>query len=318
MLLSIILPVFRVKDYIEDCLTSLNQITLEHEIILVHDSSQDNSLVGKEVFLDSIENLTIVDRPNKGLGMARNEGMECAKGDYIYFMDSDDIIEAGAFQESLLGGIEVGADIIYGDFRSFDENGALPIQFMAQEPISKIMPKEYIAKFYCRLAVAVVWRGIYSKELFNKDSLLFNDLKYYEDEDWTPRAICSANFIYYSHKPFYRHRERSGSLFHESLNERKCKDLIQVSSNLYEFSHRHPECETISLKLLLSGIGHIQQLRELSSIEKKEYIRTIRKYHWGNGKFDVFLVVSHISANLMFKLLKYILKRRLKMKALVR
>lgn len=98
MLLSIIIPIFNVERYIDKCIQSvLNQrlLSIEYEVILVNDGTQDNSM---QIAMKAIENhlpichVKVVEQSNEGLSAARNKGLSIASGDYVWFVDSDDYI----------------------------------------------------------------------------------------------------------------------------------------------------------------------------------------------------------------------------------
>lgn len=91
--ISIIIPVYNVEEYIEQCLESvINQTLKEIEIIIVNDGTQDNSMKKIERFL-SDKRIVVIDKENGGVSSARNVGLEIAKGEYIAFVDSDDFID---------------------------------------------------------------------------------------------------------------------------------------------------------------------------------------------------------------------------------
>lgn len=97
--ISIILPCYNVAQYIERAVNSiLQQDFTDYEVIIVNDGSPDNLLKVCEKWVGK-SNFTIVTTPNQGLSQARNEGLERAKGEYVYFMDPDDYINPGMFGE---------------------------------------------------------------------------------------------------------------------------------------------------------------------------------------------------------------------------
>ena len=100
MKLSIIIPTYNIEKYIKECIYSCyNQqgvSTDDYEIIVVNDGSTDRSLNVVEEAQHEIPNLRIVSRPNGGLSAARNTGLDCAKGEFVWFVDGDDCIETNA------------------------------------------------------------------------------------------------------------------------------------------------------------------------------------------------------------------------------
>ena len=96
---SIIVPVYNVEQYLEECVCSLiNQTYLDIEIILVNDGSTDNSkLICKELAKKD-NRIKLIDKPNGGLSSARNAGIKVAEGEYILFVDSDDCLDLTAIE----------------------------------------------------------------------------------------------------------------------------------------------------------------------------------------------------------------------------
>ena len=107
---SIIVPVYNVENYLERCISSLRNQTLEDiEIILVDDSSTDSSLeiCNKMAMEDS--RIKVIHKENEGAGLARNEALRVATGEYIGFLDSDDFVEADMFKTLYDKAVQYGA-----------------------------------------------------------------------------------------------------------------------------------------------------------------------------------------------------------------
>lgn len=104
MELSIVVPVYNVEDYLENCIHFLHDQELENslfEIILVNDGSTDQSLSVCKSLARQYPSVRVVDQPNKGLSAAHNRGIDSARGRYIYFIDSDDYIKSHFLQIAL-------------------------------------------------------------------------------------------------------------------------------------------------------------------------------------------------------------------------
>ena len=96
MILSIIIPVYNVEKYVEKCIRSCENQDIpkeNYEVIVVNDGSPDGSLAIVERLANEFSNIKVINQENKGLSMARNTGLEAAKGEYVWFVDSDDWIE---------------------------------------------------------------------------------------------------------------------------------------------------------------------------------------------------------------------------------
>lgn len=122
MKVSIIIPIYKVEDYINKCLESvLSQSYRNLEVILVDDASPDNSLQIARRTIDHLGNpdiniVYITHKKNRGLSAARNTGIAAATGDYLYFLDSDDeLYDSKAISILVEGAIETNADVIVGN-----------------------------------------------------------------------------------------------------------------------------------------------------------------------------------------------------------
>lgn len=124
MLLTIVIPVYNVEPYLRECLDSVfSQDLTDCEVVAVNDGSTDGSRAILEAYKAGYpEVLTVVDKTNGGLSSARNAGVEVAKGDYCYFLDSDDYLKPHALS-SIRQAIETseGADVIFMDCMVTDQ-----------------------------------------------------------------------------------------------------------------------------------------------------------------------------------------------------
>lgn len=113
MKLSIIIPIYNVESYLKRCLDSIvNQNSNNIEVIMINDGSTDNGPIIAEQYSRQYENFYLINQENKGLSGARNTGISASKGDYLWFVDSDDYIANDAV-DKILDAIEVSkADII--------------------------------------------------------------------------------------------------------------------------------------------------------------------------------------------------------------
>lgn len=121
--ISVIVPVYNVEKYIEKCILSiLSQTYDSYELILLNDGSTDGSY---DVMLKYEDNprVTIVNKPNTGQSDTRYQGLLMAKGDYVYFVDSDDFIEPHALDALVEQVDKTNADVVFGRYRLVDENG---------------------------------------------------------------------------------------------------------------------------------------------------------------------------------------------------
>ena len=116
---SVIIPVYNVERYIEMCLSSLVEQTLEDiELIIINDGSPDNSQAIIDRYMEQYPGMIkCIVRENGGQATARNEGIEIARGEYLAFVDSDDYVEVTMMEKLYSRAKETGADIVACGFR---------------------------------------------------------------------------------------------------------------------------------------------------------------------------------------------------------
>ena len=110
--ISVVIPVYNVEPFVGKCLSTLvHQTFQDFEIIAVNDGSKDGSLAILREFERNYANIIVIDQPNAGMSMARNRGMEAARGEYLCFVDSDDYVSPYFLEELHRAVTENDADI---------------------------------------------------------------------------------------------------------------------------------------------------------------------------------------------------------------
>ena len=143
--ISIIIPVYNVENYLSECLDSIISQTLKDiEIICINDGSTDNSLKILQEYKTKDNRITIIDKKNEGSGIARNLGMAGAKGEYIYFADSDDWLADCSVLEKIYNAAEKNClDIlIFGGYSCYYKCDRL-IKWKGRYKLSKINKKYF-------------------------------------------------------------------------------------------------------------------------------------------------------------------------------
>ena len=128
--LSVIVPVFNVAEYIDEGLASINNQDFDHayEVILIDDCSTDNSIEACRRFTAQYPDKFVLleSEQNAGVSVARNRGLERARGRYLVFVDPDDLLPAAALSRMFAAAESYGADVVKGNLILFDENGRRP------------------------------------------------------------------------------------------------------------------------------------------------------------------------------------------------
>jgi len=214
IMISIIIPVYNVEPYIEDCLQSVMRQTYNGplECILVDDCGTDRSMEVAEKLIDEyngpIKFRILHHEHNKGLSAARNTGMIAAKGDYFYFLDSDDWISDDCIEKLTQPLQHEKFDIVVGDVKVIGEDRSYPELSLSEG----LYHEQGITNtFFYHGVYVMAWNKLYYKEFFLKNRLMFEEGKIHEDEILAFELSCVEKSFYVveSVTYFYRIRENS-------------------------------------------------------------------------------------------------------------
>lgn len=256
MELSIIVPIYNVEDYLEECLESLYNIkNIELEIILVNDGSKDNSFKIMEKFKDMYpEKTVLINKENGGLSSARNAGMKAAVGEYISFIDSDDFIDVDEFERFFKEGQKDKLDVIVGNMRYYTpEKTGDPLFRSDMIKNSGILKGvdffwELFQKPKCFREEVV--DDIYRREFLLKNDIWFNKNIVHEDSEFTPLVYLKADKVRYIDRAFYFYRQRTGSI----MNKVSEKSIVSLESICERFFDEYKKLDSAKGKEVLSAL----------------------------------------------------------------
>jgi len=210
--ISVILPVYNVENYLKECLDSvINQSYKNLEIICVNDGSTDNSLEILKKYETKDSRVKLIDQENQGVSAARNQGIKHATGDYIAFVDPDDILERNAY-EITLKKMKKDVDIIIFGYTAFPN--ATGWWKHAGDNIDKIYTNDSInAYFDCHIS-HIVWNKLYKKSIIDENNIEFDtNLKMAEDVDFNLQIFVHTKKVQLIENKFYNYRlKRKNSL----------------------------------------------------------------------------------------------------------
>ncbi len=149
-LISVVIPVYNMGDFIQPCVNSvLNQTYTHFEIIIINDGSKDNTESVCAKLADENSNIILFNQENQGVSVARNKGMELSKGDYVIFLDADDTMPANALKDLLEAAKKHNSDMTIG---KISPNEQIPIGvFEEEEFLVKCLEDNPIAYYSCRI-----------------------------------------------------------------------------------------------------------------------------------------------------------------------
>lgn len=288
-LVSIIVPIYNVEQYLDDCINSIiNQTYKKIEIILIDDGSTDNSRLICNKFYKLDSRIKIITKENGGLSSARNSGILECTGEYIFFVDSDDTIELNTI-EKFISYLDGDEDIVAG-------NGIRINQDNEEYKIIKTNLKgvftgiEYITKrIKSNTYNPAVWLNLYSSKLIKDNNFLFKEGRLHEDEEWTPKVFIKANKVKYLDSINYNYKIRDNSI---SNCKNKTKNALHILKTCNELeSYFKENVKDINLRTILNShlayiyLGAIYLGKLYRNEYRKEY-KKIFVIKYARGKKD--------------------------------
>lgn len=239
MKLSIIVPIYKVEEFLRKCVDSLlaqDMSSDEYEIILVDDGSPDECPAICDVYAAKYENICVIHRKNGGLSAARNSGIEVAQGEYVMFVDSDDYIEPNVLS-SLLKKVEHdNLEVLRYNYQNVNERYRIfhpnkdpkrDVDYSEDVVTGEVFLNERLGPA-CYAWQFVIKRSLIVKELESErvselgnsiedrrmkiEDCLFTEGIYFEDTEWTPRMLLRANRVASTPIVVYNYLWRSGSI----------------------------------------------------------------------------------------------------------
>jgi glycosyltransferase involved in cell wall biosynthesis len=196
--ISVIMPVYNEEQYLEKTCQSLKQQTLDDiELICINDGSTDNSTDILTNLATEYDNIRIINQENQGSGIARNKGIDEAKGEYIAFLDADDkYIDPYSLEKMYEYGYKNNADIICGNLKRISSEGKLEDNFNYVEgnyayfpEYDKLTPQDYGIPW-------AFYKNIYRKKFLDENNIRFPDLKRGQDPVFLADVLTKADVIY--------------------------------------------------------------------------------------------------------------------------
>lgn len=287
--LSIIIPVYNVEKHIRPCIESILRQGLEeeiYEVIIVNDGSTDHSMEMIEEIIQQHNNTKVINQENQGVSVARNNGIEAAKGEYIQFIDSDDLLIENTLSYLLNKAILSKADLIVGDFikvndeeiQKFDQQSFKQKDGTSQEKSGRELFLQDLNPYYCH-----VWRTLYRREFLNEHQLRFIPNICFEDIPFTHQCYIKANQCVRMNWQFYIYRKGQTSIT-SSFTKKKALDYGFSVCKLWELSKAPEIDDTVRLKIRDDAFVSFSMLfyvltssKSISSLDKVSILLKIKK-----------------------------------------
>lgn len=209
MKLSVLVPIYNVEKYLEQCLKSLHMQTLKDmEILCINDGSTDGSKSIIEKYVKMDERFRLIDKSNTGYGNTMNVGLDEANGEYIGIVESDDYIDSDMFEKLLIIAEESGADVVKSNFyyySDFDESSIIE-ELVNELPLNKnVNPLEEQKAF---LLMQTIWSTLYKADFLKRNNVRFHETPgaSFQDVSFAFQVFSNAKKVFFTDKAYYHYR----------------------------------------------------------------------------------------------------------------
>lgn len=303
-LISVIVPIYNVKDYLPNCIESIKNQTYKNlEIILVDDGSTDGSGEICDKYANNDSRIIVIHKQNGGLVSARKSGIQRARGKYATYVDGDDWIDPVMY-EKLLSQIADADIIISGKIRDYGnhlvyERNKIPDGIYSDKDLKNNIYSTmmYTGKFYDRGISPQIYQNLYIRTLLLENQLEVPDkISVGEDAACTYPTLLNANKIAVTSDCYYHYRIRAGSIMGVNNN-----DNIYPLSVLYKYLKKRFSEKTALKSILLNQLDYmmlyILMLREIPYMQHgkglfpySEIEEGNRLVIYGTGRFGKELI----------------------------
>lgn len=305
---SIIVPFYNVEKYILNCLQSIaGQSFRDFEVILVNDGSQDGSVSICQSFIKKDNRFRLVNKDNGGISSARNYGMNQAKGAWLLFVDSDDMIDKNLLIHCIENAAETNSDLVVFRYAAMDESGNITDLINSEHSSYRQMTgKKAVAELCLGLIEDYVWSFMARRSLYESNSIRFPQGRRMEDAATTYRVFSAADRVVLMDEKLYLYRSRPDSII-STVDMRFIDDfLFAIDDSRDGITHLYSELNGLaqyrSLRQLLACLSLARDLNDAgdgsaSSQLQRDIAKRIRSLSFKR-------IVEHCSIN---TLIKYIL-----------
>ena len=274
--ISIILPIYKVENYLAKCIESLLEQTYKNiEIILVDDGSPDSCGKICDEYAAKDSRIKVIHQQNSGVAAARNAGLQEASGEYIGFVDPDDWVEPQMYERLLSRLKTANAELAVCGYNYYDETGAVDSSRLYPEKEDEVLSRKELFKRLSDMPPTVrhtTWNKLFIQKLIG--NLRFNeDLKSSEDLDFLNQYLRKVNSAVFVHKPLYCNLVRQGSATHGGLSVESLAKSFRVHNDMYEMSiNAFPELKNHALAYLMDVyvLKYKEAKQKVSRMDKAE------------------------------------------------
>ncbi|MRT93456.1 glycosyltransferase [Ancylomarina sp. 16SWW S1-10-2] len=316
--ISIVVPVYNAEKFVQTPLESLlgkqDIDSLEYEIVCVNDGSTDNSLSVLDSYKKRYENVRVVTQKNKGLGGARNTGIDNSKGKYILFVDADDYICDKSLNQLFNKAENGNLDILEFGAQGVSLAGVVKYTSTINMESDILTGEEYLSKI---LYMDSACNKLYKRSLLEDNNLKFLERVYIEDIEFNTRAVFCAKRVQAIPNIIGQFVLTEGSITRSAEYKKQLKmmnDMLEVIGIMKKYIHKNVSMESCAFLNLNKRLSFLttsllyRSFREAQSLNiQKEILQKLNEiqlypihYKTNNTSKDIFRVLVNIKPAYFF------------------
>lgn len=320
-LISVIVPIYNAEKYLNICIQSIVDQTYRNlQIILVDDGSTDLSFEICDNWGEKDSRIKVLHQKNQGAAMAKNQGLDLARGELITFVDSDDCIKKNMYDKLYKLMKNKQCDIVECNYQSF-ENVILNEQDIIKEKIeicNNIKAMEYLIDN--SKIKPVVWNKLYKRSVINNTR--FPKGRYIDDEFWIYKVIDKANKVGIINDKLYFYRQHQDSIMGRKYNIRRLDAVDAMKERMLYIKKNKPELEDkAALSYIATTMYHYQCLdlyrneldkdktfrkkiyKGLKELKKNEFRKALKRV---NIKYKIWYLIFFVCPDMTCRLRNYL------------
>ena len=281
-IISVIIPVYNTENYLNDCLASVQSQTLSDiEVLIINDETPDNSMAIAQKYAEEDSRFSIIEhKVNKGLGGARNTGINQAKGEYIFFLDSDDLIPVDSLELLWNASSNGQSDMVFGNMAWFYQHHLSPVEYIDTRLKGW---QTYLVDNLRNLPTHEFFTGSIANRFIKNDviktnKLVFPEKLYFEDmifsvEVWhfSGQIRSILNMTY-----FRRKRDDPTNLsITQTINKKSFYDRDKIAELIFTFCTQHPGSEEFGIYTLFRIAGKSREMLKHLPVDFRKEIITV-------------------------------------------
>lgn len=293
---SVIIPVYNTAKYLNKCIESVINQTLKNiEVILVDDGSMDNSYDILSYFRLKDERVKIFKQKNLYAGVARNNGLKHAIGEYVFFLDSDDYIDSTCLEKMYIKAKKTGTDIVLcssliyiENTKQFKRNCFLNVANISKDTFNVFDYPDEI--FRCTNSAPMT--KLYRRKFIEKNGILFSKYRTSNDIYFTSIAQVQANSISFINEDLVTYRENNDTSVQKKIDT---DNIIDALTDIYKRLQEIKLYEIVERSFIFRAISSIVYILHIINFEeKKEFIKKLydtifKKIHIINLTKDCYI-----------------------------